>query len=173
MSLQDLYYNLWRREQHPNESFDETLERRSARNEADRLRQARERSDQHSQQRANRVHSQIEVNIPEHSCGNMSEVCLPNLTEAPDLKELLCSNSQEAKNYRQHIQEYNAALAFASMGTEIKSPLASVYVVRFIIWFLFSIQMNETNLAIDNCTYLTPVKQVIDLWRIIKPAFTL
>ncbi|GBM85014.1 hypothetical protein AVEN_4032-1 [Araneus ventricosus] len=84
------------------------------------------RFDQLSQRRANRVHSQIEVNVPEHSCGNMSEVSefcgalyrknevnsskkytkcchdgkfrLPNLTEAPDLlKELLCSNSQEAK----------------------------------------------------------------------------
>ncbi|GBM48634.1 hypothetical protein AVEN_135010-1 [Araneus ventricosus] len=152
MSLQDLYYNLRRREQHSNESFDETLQRRSARNEADRLRRARKRSDQLCQRRANRVRNQIEVNVPEHSCVNMSEVCefcsalylknevnsskkytkccldgkvrLPNpLTEAPDLfKELFCSNSQEAKNYRHHIREYNAALAFASMGAEIKTP---------------------------------------------------
>ncbi|GBM97790.1 hypothetical protein AVEN_101203-1 [Araneus ventricosus] len=33
--------------------------------------------------------------------------------------------------------------------------------------------MNETDLAMDNCTYLTPVKQGIDIWRIIKSAFTL
>ncbi|GBN18512.1 hypothetical protein AVEN_165008-1 [Araneus ventricosus] len=61
-----------------------------------------------------KFHSQIEVNVPEHSYGNMSEVCefssknipccldgkvrLPNLIEAPDLfKGLLCRNSQEAK----------------------------------------------------------------------------
>ncbi|GBM26525.1 hypothetical protein AVEN_245253-1 [Araneus ventricosus] len=116
------------------------------------LRRARKCSDQLSQRRANCVHSQIEVNVPEHSYGNMSEVCefcdalywenevnsskkytkccqdgkvrLPNLTEAPDLfKELLYSNSQEAKNYRQHIREYNAA--FASMGAEIKAPLGT------------------------------------------------
>ncbi|GBM87461.1 hypothetical protein AVEN_9560-1 [Araneus ventricosus] len=104
MSLQDLHYNLRRKEQHSNESFDETLQRRSARNEADKLRRVRKRSDQLSQRRDGKVR-------------------LPNLTEAPDLfKELLCSNSQEAKNYRQHIREYNAALAFATIGTEIKAP---------------------------------------------------
>ncbi|GBL86017.1 hypothetical protein AVEN_89075-1 [Araneus ventricosus] len=51
------------------------------------------------------------------SCCHEGKVRLPNLTEAPDLfKELFCSNSQEAKDYRQQIREYNAALAFASMG---------------------------------------------------------
>ncbi|GBM81233.1 hypothetical protein AVEN_215160-1, partial [Araneus ventricosus] len=46
--------------------------------------------------------------------------------EAPDLfKEILCTNSQEAKNYQQQIREYNAALAFASMGAEIKAPLGT------------------------------------------------
>ncbi|GBM74594.1 hypothetical protein AVEN_151041-1 [Araneus ventricosus] len=56
-------------------------------------------------------------------CCHDGKVHLPNLTEAPDLfKELLCRNSQEAKNYRQQIREYNAALAFASMGAEIKAP---------------------------------------------------
>ncbi|GBN17580.1 hypothetical protein AVEN_121078-1 [Araneus ventricosus] len=74
MSLEDLYYNLRRREQRSNESFDETLQRRSARNEADRLRRARIRSDKLSQRRANRVHSQIEENVQEHRYGNMSEV---------------------------------------------------------------------------------------------------
>ncbi|GBM77150.1 hypothetical protein AVEN_209094-1 [Araneus ventricosus] len=50
-------------------------------------------------------------------CCHDGKAHLPNLTEAPDLfKELLCSNSQEAKNYRQQIREYNVALAFASMG---------------------------------------------------------
>ncbi|GBM60033.1 hypothetical protein AVEN_147596-1 [Araneus ventricosus] len=47
MSLQDLYYNLRRNSIRTfNENFDETLQRRSARNEADKLRQARKRSDQ-------------------------------------------------------------------------------------------------------------------------------
>ncbi|GBM60311.1 hypothetical protein AVEN_108099-1 [Araneus ventricosus] len=59
-------------------------------------------------------------------CCHDGKVRLPNLTEAPDLfKELFCSNSQEAKNYRQHIREYNAALTFASMGAEIKALLGT------------------------------------------------
>ncbi|GBM12953.1 hypothetical protein AVEN_212681-1 [Araneus ventricosus] len=59
-------------------------------------------------------------NIP---CCHDGKVRFPNLAEAPGLlKELLCSNSQEAKHYRQQIREYNAALAFASMGAEIKAP---------------------------------------------------
>ncbi|GBM94565.1 hypothetical protein AVEN_249879-1 [Araneus ventricosus] len=58
-------------------------------------------------------------------CCHDGKVHLPNLTEAPELfKELLCSNSQEAKNYREQIREYNAALSFASMGSEIKAPPA-------------------------------------------------
>ncbi|GBN91516.1 hypothetical protein AVEN_41511-1 [Araneus ventricosus] len=32
-----------------------------------------------------------------------------------------------------------------------QANIASIYMVRFIIWFLLSIQMNETNLAMDNC----------------------
>ncbi|GBM54671.1 hypothetical protein AVEN_121546-1 [Araneus ventricosus] len=64
-------------------------------------------------------------NIP--SCHD-GKVRLPNLREAPDLfKELLCSNSQEAKNYRQQIREYNAALSFASLGAAIKAPPGTVY----------------------------------------------
>ncbi|GBN27293.1 hypothetical protein AVEN_155185-1 [Araneus ventricosus] len=59
-------------------------------------------------------------------CCHDGKVRLPNLTEAPDLlKELFCSNSQEAKNYRQSIQEYNSSLAFASMVAEIKEPLGT------------------------------------------------
>ncbi|GBN20394.1 hypothetical protein AVEN_100471-1, partial [Araneus ventricosus] len=103
MSFQDLYYNLRRREQRSNESFDETLQRTSARNEADRLRRAGKCSDQFSQRRENRVHSQIEVNVPERSCGNITE------------------QYTGSKNYRQRIREYNAALAFAFMGAEIKA----------------------------------------------------
>ncbi|GBM62862.1 hypothetical protein AVEN_38394-1 [Araneus ventricosus] len=68
-----------------------------------------------------------EVNSSKKYCCHDGKVCLPNLTEAPDLfKELVCSNSQEAKNYRQYIREYNAELAFASMGAEIKAPPGTV-----------------------------------------------
>jgi hypothetical protein len=38
------------------------------------------------------------------------------------LKELLTEITPEERNYRDHIREYNSALAFASMGAEIKPP---------------------------------------------------
>ncbi|GBN38122.1 hypothetical protein AVEN_224030-1 [Araneus ventricosus] len=88
-------------------------------------------------------------------CCRDGKVRLSNLTEAPDLfKELLRRNAQETKNYRQHIREYNAALAFASMGLKSRhlleqAHISSIYMVRFIIWFLLSIQMKETILAMD------------------------
>ncbi|GBN79933.1 hypothetical protein AVEN_236474-1 [Araneus ventricosus] len=100
---------------------------------------------------ANRVKSQAETNVSEHDCGLMTEVCnvcqafywrnelnssnkytkcchdgkvrLPNLAETPDLlKELLTNNPLEVRNYQQHIRDYNAALAFVSMGAEVKAP---------------------------------------------------
>ncbi|GBM86291.1 hypothetical protein AVEN_207986-1 [Araneus ventricosus] len=92
-SLRTSQYNLRRREQRARESLDERFQRRSARNAADRLRRSRARSDQ---QMANRVNSQAETNVSEHDC--------------------------EARNSQKHIREYNAALAFASMGAEVKSP---------------------------------------------------
>ncbi|GBM23212.1 hypothetical protein AVEN_159890-1 [Araneus ventricosus] len=50
-------------------------------------------------------------------CCHDGKARLPNLADTPDLlKELLTNNSLEARNYQQHIREYNAALAFASMG---------------------------------------------------------
>ncbi|GBN28214.1 hypothetical protein AVEN_191800-1 [Araneus ventricosus] len=36
------------------------------------------------------------------------------------LQDLLTSDSLESKNYRKHIREYNSALAFASIGAQIK-----------------------------------------------------
>ncbi|GBM67834.1 hypothetical protein AVEN_146984-1 [Araneus ventricosus] len=65
-------------------------------------------------------------------CCHDGKVRFPNLTEAPDLfKELFCSNSQEAKNYHQHIRKYNAPLAFESMGAEINAtPGTRPYSVR-------------------------------------------
>jgi hypothetical protein len=38
------------------------------------------------------------------------------------LCELLTGDTREVNNYRKHIGEYKAAMAFASMGAEIKSP---------------------------------------------------
>ncbi|XP_053147640.1 uncharacterized protein LOC128343121 [Hemicordylus capensis] len=92
----------------------------------------------------------IEDSIEEHNCGTLTESChycgalywlnelncarkytkcchdgktLKELNEPPDLlKELILTQSTEAKNYREHIREYNAALALASMGAEINTP---------------------------------------------------
>lgn len=56
-------------------------------------------------------------------CCHNGKVSLPHLQEAPVLlKNLLSQNNPEAINYRKHIREYNAALAFASMGANIKAP---------------------------------------------------
>jgi hypothetical protein len=38
------------------------------------------------------------------------------------LREQLTGDTREANNYRKHTWEYNSAVAFASMGAEIKSP---------------------------------------------------
>jgi hypothetical protein len=38
------------------------------------------------------------------------------------LRELLTGDTREANNYTEHIQEYNSAMAFSSLGAEIKSP---------------------------------------------------
>jgi hypothetical protein len=48
--------------------------------------------------------------------------------EAPlygSLRELLTEDTREAKNCKEHIREYNLAVAFASMGAEIESPAGS------------------------------------------------
>ncbi|GBM97789.1 hypothetical protein AVEN_101202-1 [Araneus ventricosus] len=52
-------------------------------------------------------------------------------------------------------------------------PIVFPYTWSDLSYGFSSVQMNETDLAMDNCTYLTPVKQGIDIWRIIKSAFTL
>ncbi|GBN06722.1 hypothetical protein AVEN_124369-1 [Araneus ventricosus] len=41
------------------------------------------------------------------------------------MKALLTENSHDAKNYRERIWEYNSALAFDSMGAQIKPPLGT------------------------------------------------
>nr|XP_042909949.1 uncharacterized protein LOC122271735 [Parasteatoda tepidariorum] len=76
-----------------------------------------------------------------NSCGKHNKCChdgkikLEDLTIIPDLfKHLLCDNSIEAKNNRDHIAEYNADLA--SFGAQIKPPsgdhIVSAFTVRFI-----------------------------------------
>ena len=49
------------------------------------------------------------------SLGLLSETLTP-------LRELLTRDTREAKNGREHMREYNSAMAFVSMGAEIKSP---------------------------------------------------
>jgi hypothetical protein len=38
------------------------------------------------------------------------------------LQELLTWDTREANNYREHIREYNSAVAFTSVGMEIELP---------------------------------------------------
>ncbi|GBO07294.1 hypothetical protein AVEN_103926-1 [Araneus ventricosus] len=197
-SLRTSEYNLRTREQRARESLDERFQRRSARNAADRLRRARARSDQ---QMANRVNSQAETNVSEHDCGMMTEICnfcqalywrnelnssnkcchdgkvrLPNLAETSDLlKELLTNNSLEARNYQQHIREYNAALAFASIGAEVKSPPGNdpycfEFTVKFTTGLLHCILMKDLNLAMNNCIFLMPLKPATGVWKTIHLA---
>ncbi|GBM83685.1 hypothetical protein AVEN_84254-1 [Araneus ventricosus] len=70
------------------------------------------------------------VNFPVKNtpCFHDGKVRLPNQREAPDLfKELLFSNSQDAKIYQQQIRSYKATLALASMGAEIKAHPGTIY----------------------------------------------
>jgi flagellar biosynthesis GTPase FlhF len=56
-------------------------------------------------------------------CCHDGKVTLDPLSETPTLlTELLMGNTPEANNYREYIREYNSAMAFASMGADIKSP---------------------------------------------------
>ncbi|GBN51550.1 hypothetical protein AVEN_77869-1 [Araneus ventricosus] len=54
------------------ESLDERFQRRSARNTTERVRRSRARSEK---QMVNRVNSQVEMNVSEHDCGMMTEIC--------------------------------------------------------------------------------------------------
>ncbi|XP_042905358.2 uncharacterized protein [Parasteatoda tepidariorum] len=56
-------------------------------------------------------------------CCHDGKINLPTLMDIPELlQKLLSDNSIEARNYRNHIREYNSALAFASFGAHIKPP---------------------------------------------------
>ncbi|GBM66570.1 hypothetical protein AVEN_251984-1 [Araneus ventricosus] len=200
-SLRTSEYNFRRREQRARESLEERFQRRSARNVADRLRRARARSDQ---QMANRVNSQAETNVSEQDCGMMTEICnfcqalywrnelnssnkytkfchdgkvrLPNLAETPDLlKELLTNNSLEARNYQQHISEYNAALTLASMGAEVKSPPGSgPYCFRIhgqVYHRIAPLFSNERFIpGYGQCIFLMPLKPTAGVWKTIHLA---
>ncbi|GBN05136.1 hypothetical protein AVEN_123239-1 [Araneus ventricosus] len=129
--------NEQRRTEPSQETVEESTVRRSIRNEADNRR------------RPKRVC--IRNDVEKHNCGTMSEQCgfcgavywkeekntahkytkcchdgkvqLPAFPDAPELlKAFLTENPPDAKNYRQRIREYNSALAFASMGAQIKPP---------------------------------------------------
>ena len=54
------------------------------------------------------------------NCCHNGKVSLTQLSSYPEeLKNLLMSNSSKAKNFRQHIRQYNSAFAFASLGANI------------------------------------------------------
>ncbi|RWS00039.1 hypothetical protein B4U80_11394, partial [Leptotrombidium deliense] len=57
------------------------------------------------------------------SCCHNGKVILPISKRIrspnPEIERLLKDNSADAKNYRQNIRKYNAALAFASMNAKI------------------------------------------------------
>lgn len=55
------------------------------------------------------------------------------------LLQIILVNCCREYTRMQHINKYNIALAFAFMGAEIK--IASICMVRFIIWFLLSIEI--------------------------------
>ncbi|GBN97680.1 hypothetical protein AVEN_41017-1 [Araneus ventricosus] len=77
--------------------------------------------------------------------------------EAPDLLKQ-CTNSQVAKTSTANSREYNAALAFALMGAEAKAPLkeqpySSIYMVQIYHMFPLSVQMNESDIALQTIAY--------------------
>jgi hypothetical protein len=54
-------------------------------------------------------------------CCHDGKVSLDPLSETRALlRELLTGDTHEANNYREHIREYNSAMAFASVGAEIR-----------------------------------------------------
>ena len=54
------------------------------------------------------------------NCCHNGKVSLPQLSSYPEeLKDLLMSNSSQAKNFKENIRQYNSAFAFASLGAKI------------------------------------------------------
>ncbi|GBN95692.1 hypothetical protein AVEN_35179-1 [Araneus ventricosus] len=98
-------------------------------------------------------------------CCNDGKVQLPAFPDAPELlKALLTENSPDAKNYRQRIQEYNSALAFASMGAQIKLPRGTgpyCYRLHGQVYHRVYPCMQVTNIkkVTDSFIYFTPVRQ--------------
>jgi hypothetical protein len=66
------------------------------------------------------------------------------------LRELLTGHTREASNFKEHIRVYNLAVAFESMGAEIKSPLRNgpyYFRIHFQIYHLVSQLYSYTNIT--------------------------
>jgi len=68
------------------------------------------------------LHFQAEHGRLLHSCCHDGKSLAPPLSPYPDdLRELLTSDSDESKHFREHIRQYNSANSFASFGAKIES----------------------------------------------------
>jgi hypothetical protein len=71
----------------------------------------------------------------------------------------------QRQNYREHIQEYNLAMSFVSMGKEIQLlylemvHTVSRYMARFTIWPHCCIQMRHMHQDMDNFIFSVLLKQ--------------
>jgi hypothetical protein len=80
------------------------------------------------------------------------------------LRELLTGDTREANSYREQIREYSSAMAFATMGVEIKSSpeivhTTSGYTARFSIRYHCRIQTKQISQDIDNFIFSILLKQ--------------
>jgi hypothetical protein len=66
------------------------------------------------------------------------------------LQELLTKDMPKANNHREHIEKYNSAMVFTSIGTEIKSPPGNgIYVSQIqghIYHFVSLLHPNEASM---------------------------
>ncbi|GBN22847.1 hypothetical protein AVEN_217629-1 [Araneus ventricosus] len=123
--------NEQRRTERSQETVQESIVRRSIRNEADNRRRPKRvciRNDVEVSEQCGfcgAVYWKEEKNSAHKytKCCHDGKVQLPAFPDATEiLKALLTEHSPDAKNYRQRIREYNSAFAFASMGARIKPP---------------------------------------------------
>lgn len=53
------------------------------------------------------------------TCCNQGKVCIPQLADPPQaLWDLFTSNDAQCKEFREHVRQYNMALAFTSLGVQ-------------------------------------------------------
>ena len=53
------------------------------------------------------------------TCCNQGKVCIPRLADPPQaLWDLFTSNDAQCKEFREHVRQYNMALAFTSLGVQ-------------------------------------------------------